>query len=353
MDGDSSGDRSRHRHHIMGRLQCKQKMKELKEETMEKVAACPAAAQCFGVGERPEDENAGRWYDKIKQMRADLKDMGKDSMVKMKTCIQGMVKEGIKKYLPGFNVDAYSEDFFEMKPMEGVGCEDEVWACIEHVHHHAKRCALDAKKKFAHGIQQCMQDDPSFNETEMAWQTASQLYHERMDICLSHPDLPPPIIEPMRHRRALHRHDRSDDRRDRSDDSNRRDRSGGRGDGGRSDDDDDWDDDDDHYRFKREIDSPEEGRHHHYGGGKMCFKVLKKHKEKCKQKSLQCPRMAACLGIGEAPTEENDLEWYNTMKPLREDKEQKVNDHLPKVIGCAGIEQSSEEEEEALLFNFF
>jgi len=368
---DSDENHEHHGHHIMGMQECKSKMKELTMQLMEKAAACPAAAKCFGAGDRPSDETDAKWYDYIKTLSGTKQETMKTFRDQFKTCMNQVRKEGLKKYLPGFDVDSFSEDFVEFKPVEDVGCEDSVWGCIQHVHSHAKTCAMTTLEKYGDALATCRNDDATFNTSDLAWQTASFEYHKKIGMCLSSSqDADPPA---SRRRRAFHRHHDQDDDDDDSNDGDDwdTDTDGDRshdGGGDRShdnDDDSNYDDDDDdnYYRKKRSIDSHEghngdRSGHGHgqraYGNPKMCFKMLKKHKQKCNEKVQECPRMAACTGVGDAPEDERLAKWHAYVKGFKDTKEGKVQEHLGKLMACiAANHESSEEAEEEVENTFF
>jgi hypothetical protein len=280
---------------LVGIHVCRRDMKQLKQEVDEAIAACPQAARCFGVGDEPTDENQKKWFNYIKDLAEQKKNlMPRDQM---KQCFIEERDKLLEKHLPAYKMAELSDNMKSYQPYEGMQCHEKVWSCIEHVHGHAKMCVMQAQKEYPEELAACKQQD-GYEESDSAWMTASFKYHKLIDQCLSGEE--PPA------------------------------------------------DDDDKFMllFRKKRNAPGHGHGHSYhhemkfDTSKKCWEELKKHEKKCMRKAATCPKLAACMGIGDAPTNENLLAWYNVMKEVKDDKTAKVTQHIARLAACVGEEEA-------------
>jgi hypothetical protein len=282
---------------LVGIHVCRRDLKQLKQDVDEAIAACPQAARCFGVGDEPTDENEKKWFNHIKDLGEQKKNlMPRDQM---KECFIEERDKLIEKHLPAYKMDELTDNMKSYQPYEGTQCHEKVWSCIEHVHGHAKMCAMQAEKEYPEQLAACRQQE-GYEDINKAWMEASFKYHKLIDQCLSGEDPPS--------------------------------------------------DDDDKFMllYRKKRNAGEHGHGHKHGGhsemkfdnSKKCWEALKNHQKKCMRKAATCPKLAACMGIGDAPTNENLLAWYNVVKEVKDEKTVKVTQYIARLAGCVGEEEA-------------
>jgi hypothetical protein len=204
--------------------------------------------------------------------------------------------------LPHFDKDLLSSDMKEYKISSAAECTEEINQCIARVHRHAQQCVGMWHQDPAQGpkLRECESDNAEVKAADQAWQEASEKYHVGLGKCLAGEDVPEEeSFFFFRRKRHTNRHEGHMDSH-----------------------------------------SDEE-----YESARDCWIAMQDHKKECMETMTTCPRMLLCNGLGPQPEGEG-ADWWEYVKDLREDKEEKVKEHKRLLKECMGTDPHWQQEEE-------
>jgi len=213
-----------------------------------------------------------------------------------------------------FNRADLNEDFQNYKVPDSAGCAKPVQDCVRGVHQHAQNCLrLWMESSLGEQIQTCETTNQEVKDADKAWQEASFKFHKALQQCLEG-EAPPAEAASDINTWFLFRKKRSTDEQESQSQSQ---------------------------EVSDEAAAPaaapghEHDKHNkQYATPQECWADMRQHREECKQKVTECPKMARCNGYGDEPTDHTEAQWFNYVKRLRIDKETKVRDHRTKLHTC-------------------
>jgi hypothetical protein len=207
----------------------------------------------------------------------------------------------LSETMPHFETEGLSSQFQRYQLPSESQCDAEVGACVACGHRIAEKCMeLWMASDEGDQLRACESDDEGVVEADRAWQRASSKYHRHMQQCLKGED--PPTEEHVVFGGLFSLLKRK-----------KRHASGSSG-------------------------SSEECLED-YEDHNACWAALHTNHQECGAKIVACPAFARCTGRGDEPTDATHKRWYDIMKQCREDKSQKVREHLRLLHECLGHEE--------------
>ena len=201
---------------------------------------------------------------------------------------------------------------------EGAGddCDkDAVKKCMRCTHGHAMICAIRTKMnpEITGAVAACEAEDATWADKDKAWQQTSGAWHRAVQACVAEdrPDRPPVSDSLM----LLFRRKRSPGEG----------HGHGHGSGGMA----------AHMAaMGRGCNHPKYG--HSKDDVKTCWRDMRKDHNACSRLIKKCGKLALCMGMGDAPTGDNDKAWYEYAKDLKETKKSAMLAHKRNVLLCHG-----------------
>jgi len=197
----------------------------------------------------------------------------------------GLARPDGEDNLKYYNLNEFSDGF---RQYDAADCSDEVNTCLRQMHENAKRCIGLWRQQAGERFQHCITNDAVVQNATKDWQVPSFKWHKAMDQCLAGREAPTQqALESLAIQSAAMSY---------------------------------------YSRRKRDAAASEEVT--------QCWRSSRQQKTECLQKAAQCTAFAHCYGEGAEPTNESAKRWFNHVKRLRAETQQKSKIYIMHMGHC-------------------